>query len=528
MLSVVSLLYKQISNSVFALSCLTKFLEVNINMKAIARITAFVMATLSLLLLAVGCVDNSGIVDDTTTAAVIEGDDSNDLYDANGYLKSTLPELDYKGEVITVLAWEDVEKPEFEIELPTGELINDAIYTRNLHVEEKLKVKLAWDMTKGQYNDGLGAKYAQTVKASYDSGDSTWDLLTAHSRTIALTASYGYCADLNTLEYLDFDMPWWPTVMTETATIGDSMFFVTGDVSINSIHQMYCIFFNKRIMNDHKLASPAQMVLDNEWTIENMQSLTKDLYQDLDTSNSKNAADAYGFTTLYWHLDAIYFGVGLKQVEKDPDNLLKISDDFFSEKAISVSDSIGDWLATQDNYVNDDNYAEPFLNDHAFMVLTRHKDVADDLVSNEVDFEFGIVPAPKYNADQERHITAVGNPVSFYAIYAKSKDLDRSAAVLECWASEAYRTTTPALFETTLKLKYSATSVESQMYDIIRSGIVFDFGRLFNPTLANMSDLWTKSCVENTNWKTASTVYKISLPKLLKNKVTAKFEEFMN
>ena len=43
-------------------------------------------------------------------------------------------------------------------------------------------------------------------------------------------------------------------------------------------------------------------------------------------------------------------------------------------------------------------------------------------------------------------------------------------------ATEAYRLTTPALFETTMKLKYSETSVD----DIIRAGIIFDIARLFN------------------------------------------------
>ena len=85
---------------------------------------------------------------------------------------------------------------------------------------------------------------------------------------------YGYCADMMKLEHLDFEKPWWPAVMLETATIGDSLYFVTGDVSTNSIHQMYVIFYNKDVLTNHEgLVEPAETVKAGEWTIEALQVL---------------------------------------------------------------------------------------------------------------------------------------------------------------------------------------------------------------------------------------------------------------
>ena len=111
---------------------------------------------------------------------------------------------------------------------------------------------------------------------------------------------------------------------------------------------------------------------------------------------------------------------------------------------------------------------------------------------------------PKYDKDQERHITCVGNPVSLYSIYALSKDENRAAAVLECWASEAYRTTTPAVFETTFKLRLSETSTESRMYDLIRSGVTFDLCRFFNRQLSSMGSEWYKCATTAGNWASTS------------------------
>lgn len=500
-------------------------------MKSATKLIALALASLMLIGSFAACAETAGgetpetTESATTTAPANQIEETTEsLYDEQGYLKSSLPDdLDFGGETITVLWWNDVEKPEFFVEDATGDMITDAIFQRNINVENKMGITLDWVDIKGQYNNGVGAAYAQHVGNMYDSGDRTYDLMSAHSRTIALTAMYGYCADLMELDYLDFDMPWWPEVMTETATIGDAMYFVTGDVSINSIHQMYAIFYNKDILARYpELVEPSTSVLEDKWTIDTMQILTKDLYQDSDASNSANEGDFYGFTSLSWHFDAIYYGAGLRQAEKDEDELLKISDDYFSEKAIALCDKIGEWIRQGDVYINSTYYDDVFINGNSLMVMARHKDVADGIV--DAGFSYGIVPIPKYDETQESHITCVGNPVSFYSIYTLSQDTNRAAAVLECWASEAYRLTTPALFEATMKLRYSETSVESQMYDIIRAGIVFDFGRLFNSSLGTMSDQWDNCAVGGASWASISTRMKKTLPKQLKD-ITDAFKE---
>ena len=492
-------------------------------MKSATGLIALVLASLMLIGLFAACAETpveqtaeTTVSASTEAPATQAAETTEDLYDEEGYLKSTLPdELDFGGETITVLWWNDVERPEFFVEDATGDLITDAIFQRNSNVEEKMGVTLDWVDIKGQYNNGVGKAYADHVGNMYSSGDKTYDLMSAHSRTIALTAMYGYCEDLMDLDYLDFSMPWWPEVMTETATIGDSMYFVTGDVSVNSIHQMYVIFYNKDILAKFpNLVEPSASVLENKWTMDTMIQLTTDLYQDLDGSNAANEGDFYGFTSLNWHFDAIYYGAGLKQADKDEEELLKISDDFFSEKAINLCDKMGEWIKQGDVYINSSYYDDVFCNGNSLMVMARHKDVAERIV--ESGFGYGIAPIPKYDEQQERHVTVVGNPVSFYSIYKLSQDPNRAAAVLECWASEAYRLTTPALFEATMKLRYSETSVESQMYDIIRAGIVFDFGRLFNSSLGAMSDQWDNCAVSGASWASIGKRLQKTLPKQLK------------
>ena len=185
-------------------------------MKKTARYISLILASIMILALLVGCAETTDPNVETTLApaetaapGVVDAETTESLYDENGYLKSSLPEeLDFGGETITVLWWSDIERPEFFVEEATGDMITDAIYQRNANVEAKMGITFDWVETKGQYNNGVGKAYADHVGNMYASGDSTYDLLSGHSRTIALTSMYGYCADLMQAEYLDFSKPW--------------------------------------------------------------------------------------------------------------------------------------------------------------------------------------------------------------------------------------------------------------------------------------------------------------------------------
>ena len=452
--------------------------------------------------------ESTAASDATTTEATTA--QTENPYDENGYLKSDLPEdLNFGGATITILYWDDVENPEFESDGITGDIVNDAIYTRNITVEEKLGVKFNFVHTKGNVSNI--SKFKNFVGTAYTAGETDYDLIAAYSRTTAACAQAGYCLDLLELDYLNFENPWWPTNLLEVTGIGDSMYFASGDASVNVLHMMYCTMYNKNLIEQYKLQDPVELVRNNKWTLETMQTLCKDLYQDLDNNNTESDADFYGLTLGSWHIDSIYTGSGLKLVEKgEGDQLMVISNDFFSEKTIDLCDFLGKWLATTDVYDTTDPVA--FLAGNCVFDINNCS-IAIEM--QDVSWSYGVLPVPKYDEAQEDFITCVGNPFTLYAVYGNTKDANRAAAVLECWASEAYRTTTPAQFETTMKLKYSESEVEAEMYDIILSTVVFDIGRLFNQDLGDMTDIFFRASGQGNSWKSVSAGYSKMLPKMV-------------
>ncbi len=437
-------------------------------------------------------------------------------YDDDGYLKSKLPaDLNFGGEEVSILVWEDVERPEFEVlESETGlDIVVDAIYERNMATEEKLGVKLVWSEQPGDSNDLK--VFVNHVQNCHSSG-LYYDVIATYSRTAASLSANGLLTDLNTVEnsYLDLDMPWWPEAMLETCSMKDSLFFVSGDVSTNLLHMMYALYYNIDMLKSLGLEDPVKKVDDKTWTIDALIKMTADIYQDADQTGKPSDDDIFGFTSNYFHLEAFYSGSGMKLLEPATDGkVLRISDDYLSQKTVDLVDKLSAWFDQGDTYVNPPNGS--LKNDLVFAegraLFTQNRVyIADAQYGGgklrNADWQYGILPNPLYDESQEDYITLLGNPFTLWFIMAGSSDPSMSTAVIECMGSEGYRKTTPALFENNMKYRYTPDSANkgdgTRMFDIIHDHISFDLGRMFAAEMNYISEKPLRAALDRTSWAT--------------------------
>ena len=492
-----------------------------------------------LMSMAVACAQNNDDqpAQDTTTAAVAgddpvtpDGSDSaettvDNTVDANGFLLDELPaDLDFKNAEVMILHWK-AERDEFQSEGITGDNILDNIYQRNINIEERLKVKLAFEESEGN-NKNLSA-FVKKVENSYQAGEKVYDIVATYSRTAAQLAINGYYYDLNNIDetYLDLEKPWWPPSIIDTMGVGDALYYVSGDASTNTLHFMYTMYYNKNLLNDLGMEDPTEYVLNKTWTIDKLIEMTANQYRDEDGDGKQSEGDFYGFGTIYYGVDAFYTGSNLRLIEHSGDeDLIKISDDYFSQKTVDLVDNLGDWLTTSDCYVSRKGGAVDFdapFADGRMLFCQNRVYMADSKHSsglNSVEWKYGLVPTPLYDESQEEYITVIGNPFTLYGIMNDCSELTMMTAVIECWGSEAYRLTTPALFETNMKYKYTDLDVSAQMFDILRNTMSFDQGRIYANTLGPyMSEIPSQIATEGGSWTTVMKQYQKLLGKQLNN-----------
>lgn len=450
----------------------------------------------------------SGGEDEVTTAAVNNGTETaaetKSLYDANGYLLDQLADKDFGGEKLTMLYWSDRQYQEFQANEINGDNINDAIFNRNLKINERLNddVNYVGELGDASYY----AAFAQKVMTDVDSGSCAYDIVAGYSLANASLAVKGYSEDL--MQYdsiLEFDYPWWPSKMVNEATIDHKLYFVTGDISTNLILMLQAVYFNKDMLENLNLESPYELVLSGKWTLEKMISMCAGVYQDTNGNGAKDDADTYGFTISSTSnaYDTAFYGAGLITMEKDANDLPVISPTWNSEKTMDVLSKILTFFYSTDDVFTSVG-TKLFADGRVFMEFASLNAAFISFVG--LDY-YGIVPPPKYDVYQEKYYTAVSTPHTLYSISIGSSLKEHGAYRLECLASESYRSVTPEVFNITLQCKYASDEDTGKMLDIIRDGVVFEVGKVYSYAFSNLTYTMWRTCISGNNPNFAS-IYK--------------------
>ena len=399
------------------------------------------------------------------------------------------------GKTINLLCWE-AEQPEFEIEGQTGDSVTDAIYFKNQAVEARLGVTLNFEMTPGNFAN----RKAFIEKVESGKSNKDYDIVACYSMTSSSLALKGLSEDLLSLDYLNFDKPWWPDSLVSQATINDKLYFASGDISTNLLHMMYATFFNKTMFEEFdelKDIDPYKLVTGKKWTIDRMTQLCSKV------SGTTSTGEIKGLSIRDLNYDAFYTSCGLKTIEKADDKLV-ISEDFkpSSQKTIQLIDKLVNFVSGK--YVlavGSGSSAQPFAENRALFTIDRSylPIVSKNMIEAGDSIVFGVIPCPMYDTKQDNYVTVVGFPYTMYQITSYSNIKNESSAVLECLAAEGFRRVTPALFEKTMKVKNTSDKNTAEMYDIIKSTVYFDLGRIFAMNFSEWTYKIFRDCLATAN-----------------------------
>lgn len=399
------------------------------------------------------------------------------------------------GKTIKILCWNS-EQPEFFVENQTGDDISDAIFFKNQAVENRLGVILEFESALGDYNNR--AAFIQKVESGKTSRD--YDIVACYSLSSSSLALKGLSADLLELDYLNFDKPWWPESLVGQATINNKLYFASGDISTNLLHMMYATFFNKTMfeeMSGLQGVDPYKLVTSKAWTIQRMIRLCESV------SGTESTGTIYGLSIKSINFDAFYTSCGLKSIEK-ADGKLVISEDFkpSSQKTINLIDKLVEFMSGKYAYsAGSGSSAKPFAENRALFTIDRAylPIVSANMIEAGDNIKFGVLPCPMYDTKQDNYVTVVGFPYTMYQVASYSELQNESAAVLECLAAEGFRRVTPVLYEKTMKVRNTSDQTAAAMYDIIKSTIYIDLGRIFSMNFSEWTWKTFRSCLEKGN-----------------------------
>lgn len=452
------------------------------------QIAALLLALLILLPVFVGCAETE--TPEVTTeadngAATTVGDSVPEQT-----TRDTLPELNYGGETVHVLYWKDANNNEFYVEKQDGTPINDVVYKRNANVEKRLGITIGWNGQNGA--KGKLNSFVTYIRTNVDAGNDI-EVVAAHSMVMGAIAAEGYMQDLNSVEHINLDSPWWPKDLVENSTIHDSTYFVSGDISLNTLLGMEGLFFNKD-MTESNLYSYVQ---NKTWTIDQMIIETQNSYKDT-TGDGKTEDDTFGYVTYSGMINAIVIGMGIRITDKDDEGKIIFSETYASEKTQSILEKINETLFKDNNWYYAskwDKAAEIFSAGNALFCMASVRYTTNELADSAVTY--GILPAPLYDKNQTDYYTLMANTYTMYGIAEGVENTEMHGAFIEAMASEGYYTVTPAVFEIALKTRYSDDSQDAMMFDVLRESVVMEIGLVFSDQIDGIPSKALFTMVDN-------------------------------
>lgn len=464
-----------------------KQLNQNKTLSTLSRLLCLLLVGMMLLGL-VACAGGDNPTDpvETTAAGEQTGDPSETTKEKEEttslYVDDKVPDLNLK-KTITILYWEDREHEEFISDGETGDAVLDALYKRNLSVTRRLGIEFDYQTCAGNA-DNINT-WVNHVGNDLKAGP-TFDIMAGYSLSTAAAAQQGFCMDLlndeitTYLTVADENSAWWPRDLIERATINDKLYFCSGDISANTLYMMYTCFVNTDLLEQYHLQNPQELVPSGKWTYDKFFEMCAGVYIDDDGIEGKSVGDQFGYMTSGIHVDPWFYGTGVNIID-NVDGEPVINNDFYTgNKLLDTIDRLNTllWASNDGLYTSKVQHQIEFNNGNLLFAMDRCRITITRFEST--DLHFVVVPSPKYSEEQEKYYTTLGNPFTLYAVPKGCKVLEEVGATLEVMASESYRQVTPALFEITLKYKKVNDETSGAMYDIVREGLVFDIGRIFN------------------------------------------------
>ena len=389
--------------------------------------------------------------------------------------------MDLGGRTINILSRvEGEEMNEFVVEEMTGDVINDAIFTRNLNLEARLNVKIANTPVWG--DDASGTKELENVVVA---GSTDYDIFCSNSYRTAESGYKGHLLDLNSLQYVDLTKDYWAKGLNEAASMGGRQYIATGSMSLGFYRYMMVDLFNKDMFIDAGIDFPYQTVLEGKWTLDYQNTLSETFYQDTNGNGERDAADQYGYVTRMSNdtsiNDGYWASLNFRSISKDENDYYIYDVD--EENFVNGIDALLRLMkgsGTAQMCDNDGDIYKRFNEGLAAMTVARLY-VVESGDFRDMEYEYGILPMPKTSEAQPAYYSYDQDQFLVYGI-PKSvavEEADNIGMFLEAYASESYNVVKPAYYETALTVKYVNDQESAAMLDIITDGMYIDPSNLY-------------------------------------------------
>ncbi len=381
---------------------------------------------------------------------------------------------DYSGRNYTIIY--PANRTYIATEEQNGNGINDALYQRDQETEDTLNVDIVYKAV-AAITDVFPA-----VQESVLAGDAVYDFVVNHVNwDLVKFASENIVVDWNTVPHVDFTKPYWHADIIDSLSINGRAPYACSDMCII---ETVIMLSNKQLAADLHLGRLYDYVYDGKWTWDKLAELSGSIRNDINGDTVYNEKDRYGIaidcSSSQWMLRDIPSSCN-QFIYKNTSNGLVLS--VSTEKTGIILEKIAALFNGGGGYVIKikgqelQGSVDLFAQGNYLTYLVAS--ITAPSAFNDLPFDYGILPLPKYDEAQEKYLTLSWANNLLIPITA---DKDVSGLVSEWMSYYGYKYVRPAFYDSLLSNRFAQDEQSMDMLDIIFNNIVFDPGMNFKST----------------------------------------------
>jgi len=424
------------------------------------------------------CSNNPGGETGTTaapavTSATVDTPETTEAIPENQ--KDTLGDHNFGGTTFTILS-RTLTSYEYIGDDSTGDVVKTSVAKRNMDVEGRLGVKI--EVVEAAGNWGDRDSFISKVKTAYSTGSKVYDMVSTHSAYIVNIGLSGYSYNMNELPGIDFSKKWWCPQYTDNVLIDGAIYSAVGDGGYTLYEYTMCTFFNKTLQAAYSIPDIYSIVESGDWTYEKMLEFAYLVSEDKNGSGKPDTGDVFGMsmTNHNARMCQTVWDTQMTVADENGHQTINLN----NERYIAAYEKLYDTVYKNNQYCiyasEGANLTTEFTQDHILFFTEKLLEAAK---MRDMDSEYGIVPFPKFDKDQQNYISSARDAMSAISIMRNIDNPELVGCVTEALAMYGWMDITPAYYETTLKYRYMSDPVAVSMLDLIRDTMRFDFAMTY-------------------------------------------------
>lgn len=397
------------------------------------------------------------------------------------------PEADYTGKTFTfssvqydnpnwiATSYVEAAKPEIN-----GDIINDSIYHRIAATEEVLGITVESNIYKNN----------NTIMNMVMAGDYIADCIILEGLEFASVLPKNLLLDLNSIQTLDLSASWWDQNAVSSLSLGGKLYGAVGDISPMGLLAANCVYVNRELLKIAGLEDPAEYVKAGTWTYDKMEEMGRAVAHDVNGDGKMREEDVFGLDSEPIGYVAVG-SCGVTYTAKDENDLPILALD--QERAIAAIEKLVPLFRNKDITL----YSQDFTSSgysNIFRQLIVQKFIEDEIlfVNNwlcvalelrEMESDFGLLPPPKFDVEQEKYMVYNSSSWTTYAGVPKTvkeENLNFIGDVMNALGYYGHEHIYTALIDTAITYKSLRDEGNREMMELIYANRVFDLADIYD------------------------------------------------